>query len=304
MAWSGRPPCARSRSWALPEDEARRRVNLMISLLWYQKLTNSRPDPPFSRPGLHFQSSLLVFAVSLGLAVAMVHARPARGQPVNPVEQGSHNSIRYRGYEAVVGVTSRTQALLVFEGTGDKKLAVMTGRFVPYPQIFITTPFRPFKTQDADSKKTTRSGYYWKYSYNRFSLDRQEDPDTGGIGSSSPVYDYGTKVKGDFYAVAPVIVTEMLRPDETVKLRLEAGLGVGYLDLEGDIVLGDWRGDSMAPITDIDYSGPSVFIFTMGRYHWGAFLFGCQMGISATSSKPYSYSQSYISLDIGYRLVF
>jgi hypothetical protein len=211
--------------------------------------------------------------------------------------------VQYHGYEAVVGVASRTQALLVFEGTGDKKLAVMTGNFVPYPQIFINTPFRPFKVKDADVEKNTRSGYYWKYSYNRFSLDRQEDPDTGGIGSTSPVYNYGTKVEGNFFAVAPVIATDMLRPDGTVKLRLETGLGLGYLDLEGDIVLGDWQGDPLAPTTHINYSGPSFFLFTMGRYNWRSFMFGFQMGISATSSKPYSYSQSYISLDIGYRLM-
>jgi len=247
--------------------------------------------------------SLPVFALSLFLSAAIIPVRPASGQSVQPDEQESGNSIQYHGYEAVVGITSRAQTLLVFEGTGDKKLAVMTGNFVPYPQIFISTPFRPFKVEDVNDKRTTRSGYYWKYSYNRFSLDRQEDPYTGGIGSSSPVYNYDTKVEGDFFAVAPVIATEMLRPDGTVKLRFEGGLGIGYLDLEGDIVLGDWQGDPLAPRTQIDYSGPSFFIFTMGRYNWGSFMFGCQMGISATISRPYSYSQSFISLDIGYRLV-
>ncbi len=233
----------------------------------------------------------------------MIHAAPSSGQAVQPAEEGSENSIQYHGYEAVVGVTSRAQALLVFEGTGDKKLAVMTGDFVPSPQIFLTTPFRPFTKEKAIGGKTSRTGYYWKYSYNRFVLDRQEDPDTGGIGPSSPVYNYGTKVEGDFFAVAPVIATEMLRPDGTVKFRLELGLGLGYLDLSGDIVLGDQQGDPMAPSTRIDYSGPSFFLFTMGRHHWGSFMLGYQMGISATTSKPYSYSQSYISLDIGYRVV-
>ena len=244
------------------------------------------------------------FALSLFLVVALIHVHPASGQPVQPAGEEPGNAIQYHGYEAVIGVASRVQALLVFDGHGDEKLAVMTGNFVPSPQIFLTTPFRPFKTEEANSERTTRSGYYWKYSYNRFSLDRQEDPDTGGIGPASPVYDYGTKVKGDFFAVAPVFATEMLRPDGTVKFRLELGLGLGYLDLQGDIVLGDWQGDPLAPRTKIDYSGPSFFFFTMGRHHWGSFMLGYQMGISATSStKPYSYSQSYISLDMGYRVM-
>ena len=242
------------------------------------------------------------FPLSLFLALVMIRAHPALGQPVPPAGDEPGNATWYHGYEAVIGVASRAQALLVFDGRSDKKLAVMTGNFVPSPQIFLNTPFRPFKTEEVDGDKTTRTGYYWKYSYNRFSLDRQEDPDTGGIGPSSPVYDYGTKVKGDFFAVTPVIATEMVRPDGTVKFRLEFGLGLGYLGLKGDIVLGDWQGDPLAPGTKIDYSGPSYFLFTMGRHHWGSFMLGYQMGISATSStKPYSYSQSYISLDAGYR---
>jgi len=233
----------------------------------------------------------------------MIQVRFTAGQSVQPAEKESGNSIQYHGYEAVVGVTSRAQALLVFEGTGDKKLAVMIGNFVPSPQIFITTPFRPFKVEEVSGERNTRSGYYWKYSYNKFSLDRQEDPVMGGIGSGSPVYNYGTKVEGDFFTVAPVIATEMLRPDGTVKFRAEGGLGLGYLDLAGDIVLGDWLGDPLAPRTQIDYSGLSFFFFAMGRHHWGSFMLGYQMGISVTSSRPYSYSQSYVSLDIGYRLV-
>jgi hypothetical protein len=247
--------------------------------------------------------SLPAFALSLFLSAAIFHARPASGQPVQPAEKESGNWIQYNGYEAVVGVTSRAQALLVFEGTGDKRLAVMTGNFVPSPQIFITTPFRPFKVEEVNRGKTTRSGYYWKYSYNKFSLDRQEDPVMGGIGPGSPVYNYGTKVEGDFFAVAPVIATEMLRPDGAVKFRGEGGLGLGYLNLKGDIVLGDWLGDPLAPRTQINYSGLSFFLFAMGRHHWGSFMFGYQMGISATSSRPYSYSQSYVSLDVGYRVV-
>ncbi|MGD8352589.1 MAG: hypothetical protein PVJ01_00365 [Pseudomonadota bacterium] len=252
---------------------------------------------------VRMSGSLLVFALFLLFSDAMIHVRPAMGEPVQAAEKASGSSIKYHGYEAVIGVTSRAQTLLVFEGTGSNKLAVMTGKFVPYPQLFITTPFHSFKDEDSGSKKNTRSGYYWKYSYNRFSLDGQEDPDTGGIGSSSHVYNYGTKVEGNFFAVAPVIATEMLRPDETVKLRLELGLGLGYLDLDGDVVLGDWQGDPLAPVTQVDYSGLSFFVFTMGRYNWGRFMFGSQLGISATSSKPYSFSQSYVSLDIGYRMV-
>lgn len=194
-------------------------------------------------------SSILAFPLSLMLSTAIINVLPASGQPVQPVEKETENSIQYHGYEVVVGVTSRAQALLVFEGSGDKKLAVMPGDFNPSPQLFITTPFRPFKIEEIGGKKTTRTGYYWKYSYNKFSLDRQEDPDTGGIGPASPVYNYGTKVEGDFFAVAPVVATEMLRAYDTVKFRAEVGLGLGYLDLEGDIVLRDWRGDPLAPRT-------------------------------------------------------
>ncbi len=245
---------------------------------------------------------LVIFTLSLFLLSSTIHVRPASGQPNEPAGTESGNSIELDGYEAVVGVTLRTQALLVFDG--GKKTAVMTGNFVPTPQIFLNTPFRPFKSEEMGRDKNTRSGYYLKYSYNRFSLDRQEDPDTGGIGPSSPVYNYGTEVKGYFLAVAPVVASEILREDGTLKFRIEFGLGLGYLDLEGDIVLGDWQGDPLAPRTQIDYSGLSYFLFAMGRHQWGSFMFGYQMGISATDSKPYSYSQSYVSLDFGYRIVF
>jgi len=228
----------------------------------------------------------------------------AFGQEEPSSEPMPATSTQYHGYEAVIGITSRAQALLVFEGSGDKKLAVMTGKFVPTPQLFLNTPFHPFMEEELKGRKVSRTGYYWKISYNKFSLDRQEDPDTGGIGPASPVYDYGTKVKGDFFAVAPVFANETIRPDGTVPFRIEFGLGLGYLDLAGDIVLGDWQGDSLAPRTDIDYSGLSFFLFTMGRHQWGSFMFGYQMGISATDSRPYSFSQSYVSVDFGYRMTF
>ena len=91
-----------------------------------------------------------MFALLLFLSAAIIHVRPASGESVPIEEKESGNSIQYHGYEAVIGVTSRAQALLVFEGTGSEKLAVMTGNFVPYPQLFITTPFHPFKFENAE----------------------------------------------------------------------------------------------------------------------------------------------------------
>jgi hypothetical protein len=224
--------------------------------------------------------------------------------PGQSAGEDANASLQYSGYEVVLGVTSRAQALIVFDGRGDDKIAIMTGNFVPSPQIFLASPFRPFREKDARGRKIGRTGYYWKISYNSFSLDRQEDPDTGGIGAASPVYNYGTNVEGHFLAVAPVVAYEVLKPDGMVTLRLECGLGLGYLDLEGDIVLGDWQGDPLAPKTEIDYRGPSFFVYVMGRHYWNSFMFGYQMGINATSSTPYSFSQSYVSLDIGYRIMF
>lgn len=238
-----------------------------------------------------------LFISIIMVCVSCVEALAGEASSPNP-----EGSPPYHGYETIVGVTSRAQTLLVFDGKGDRRLAVMTGDFIPSPQIFVNTPFHPFSIEEGRGGKVGRAGYYWKVSYNRFSLDRQEDPDTGGIGSTSPTYNYGTRVKGDFLAVAPVLVYERLRADGSVPFRVELGMGLGYLDLSGDIVLGDWKGDQEAPRTEVDYSDPSGFIFVMGRHQWGAFMFGYQMGISATISRPYSYSQSYVSLDFGYRV--
>jgi len=247
-------------------------------------------------------SSLLVILI-LFLSASMTPVCPVAAQQAGPPEQDSGSSFQYHGYEFVAGITARAQALLVFDGHSDKKLAVMTGEFVPSPQIFVNTPFHPFSFEEVPGETVGRTGYYWKFSYNRFFLKHQEDLDTGGIGNSSPVYNYGTSVKGAFLAVAPVIAYERLKPDGSVPFRVEFGLGLGYLDLGGDIVLGDWEGDPQAPKTDIDYSGVSYFLFAMGRHQWGSLMFGYQMGISATSSKPYSYSQSFISLDFGYKII-
>lgn len=245
-----------------------------------------------------------VFAFCLFLSAFMMGAGPARAQQAEPGEGEPESSRKYHGYEAVIGVTSRAQNLIVFEGRGDKRLATMTGSFAPSPQIFLNTPFRPFRTEDAGEGNITRTGYYIKYSYNSFSLDRQEDPDTGGIGPGSDRYNYGTEVKGHFFAVAPVGAVETIRPDGSVPFRIEFGIGLGYLDLSGDVVLGDWLGDPMAPKTPIDYSGLSYFFFAMGRHQFGSFMFGYQMGINATSSRPYSFSQGYVSLDLGYKVAF
>jgi len=180
----------------------------------------------------------------------------------------------------------------------------MTGNFVPSPQLYLTTPFHPFGQDVPGGQKGSRFGYFWTYSFNSFSLHRQEDPDTGGIGSASPVYDYGTRVRGDFVAIAPVIATQTVGPDGAVLFRLELGLGIGYLSLSGDAVLGDQAGVPDPVRSEVDYRGPALFLFTMGRHYWGSFMFGYQLGIVTTSSTPYSFSQSYLSLDAGYRIRF
>jgi hypothetical protein len=243
----------------------------------------------------------LAISLIITLSIGCVLESAASGQAVETVSETTEN---YHGFEATLGVTSRAQALIVFEGRGDERLAVMTGNFVPSPQIYLTTPFHPLGKEVAKGEKTTHYGYYWKYSYNSFSLDRQEDPDTGGIGPASPVYNYGTSVKGDFLAIAPVFAVEMLRPDGSVPFRIELGLGAGYLSLEGDVVLGDQQGQPDSVKTDIKYNGPAFFLFAMGRYYWKAFMLGYQMGITVTSSDPFSFSQSYVSLDVGYRMLF
>ncbi|UCG38702.1 MAG: hypothetical protein JSV00_00230, partial [bacterium] len=205
--------------------------------------------------------------------------------------------------EAAVGVTSRAQALIVFEGRTDKRLAVMTGDFVPSPTLFLRTPFR-LLGENAGAAGTTQTGYYWKISYNRFSLDRQEDPETGGIGPASPTYNYGTEVTGQFLAAAPVFAVQSLRPDGSVPWRGEVGIGAGYLSLDGDVALEDPAGGPAMIIQDLDYSGPAVFVFVAGQHNWKALLLGFQMGIMATSSRPYSFSQSFVSLDVGFRKLF
>ena len=249
-----------------------------------------------------FPGSFPFFILILLLSSAVIPVCPVFAQSDEPAEPDSVNSFEYHGYEAVVGVTMRAQALMLYSGSGNEKRAVMTGRFVPSPQIFINTPFRPFSVEEVMGEKVGRTGYYWKVSYNKFSLDRQEDPDTGGIGPASPVYDYGTRVKGEFLAVAPVIAHETLRPDGSVPFRVELGLGIGYLDLAGDIVVGDWEGDPLAPKTKIDHRGMSAFIFMMGRHQWRSLMFGYQMSISISSGESYTYNQSYVCLDFGYKI--
>ncbi len=240
----------------------------------------------------------------MAFVLTCMPSAPARAEAVPSAGLPAASPARPKGYEVTVGVTSRVQSLIVFDGRGDQRLAFMTGPFTPSPQIFLTTPFHPLGQEGEPGKENGRWGYYWKYSYNRFSLDRQEDPDTGGIGSTSPSYDYGTRVQGDFLAVAPVLAYEKRSRDEAPAFRMEFGLGGGYLSLDGDAVLGDFQGQPDAPRTAIDYDGPALFLFTMGRHYWGAFMFGYQLGIMTTSSTPYSFSQSYLSLDIGYRLLF
>jgi len=56
--------------------------------------------------------SILTFPLSHMLSTAIIPVLPASGQPVQPVEKETGNSIQYHGYEVVVGVTSRAQALL------------------------------------------------------------------------------------------------------------------------------------------------------------------------------------------------
>jgi len=248
---------------------------------------------------MYFTASLLMI-----LSANLLPAKYAIGQPANPKDEGSKISMQHQGYEAVLGMTSRAQALMVFEGRGDKKLAVMTGNFEPSLQLYVTTPFHILGEEVADGVKVSHHGYYWKYSYNRFSLDRQEDPDTGGIGWGSSVYDYGTIVEGEFFALAPVYALEVLRPDGTVPFRIELGLGAGHFFISGDIVLGDQRGQPGAVKTDIEYSGPAFFMFIMGQHYWKSWLFGYQMGTMSTSSTPYSFSQGFVALDFGYHVLF
>jgi hypothetical protein len=249
----------------------------------------------------HAPLALVIFLI---LSTGTPSVPSAYGQPVQPAQNDTDASIQYRGYEAVFGVTSRQQTLFVSKGSGsDDTIAIMIGNFASFPQIFLNTPIHLISEEVVKGEKVSHTGYYWKYSYNSFSLDRQDDPDAGGLGGS-PDYNYGTRIEGDFFAVTPVFATEMLRPDGTVPFRIEVGLGAGYLNFAGDIVLGDQGGDPSAVKTDIDFSGPALFLFIMGRHQWGSFMFGYQMGTSFAHSPAYGFQHGYLSIDIGYSILF
>ena len=248
-------------------------------------------------------SLLIIFSVGL------IQARYAIGQPTISTDNNSETSIQYQGYEAVLGVTFRAQALRVSEGRSDKRLGLMIGNFEPSPYLHVTTPIHVLGEEIVNGVKVSHHGYYGKFMYNRFSLDRQDDAVNGGIGSGSG-HDYGTHVEGEFLAATSIAAIEMLRPDGTVPFRMELGLGVGYLSLSGDIFLGDILPSDDIPNhlwavrTDIDYSGPAFFIFCGGQHHWKSWLFGYELGAMVTSSTPYSFNNGYFTLDFGYRKLF
>ena len=79
-------------------------------------------------------SLLIIFSASL------LQTRYANGQPISPPDGDSETSIQYQGYEAVLGVTLRAQALRVSEGRSDKRLGLMVGNFEPSPYLHVITP--------------------------------------------------------------------------------------------------------------------------------------------------------------------
>lgn len=128
------------------------------------------------------------------------------------------------GYKGGVGVSFKQVTLDLMEGSDHLVVATIGNELSPIPVFNLQSPVKFFGR--------SRVGYYIVYECGGFNLDLQES-----FFAWEPQWqDMGTSVRGFFISATPVLALETPERSNT-RIRLNFGIGLGYLSLSGDVII-------------------------------------------------------------------
>ena len=210
---------------------------------------------------------------------------------VAPEGEDEEPAEKFPGYQGGFGISFRQIQLDVMEGSENLIVASIRGNFTPSPYFNLMSPVRHFGE--------SQFGYYWKYAFSLFSMDEQES----FFAWESEWQDLGTSVTGQFFYVMPVLIWEP-EQDNNNTMRWGLGFGLGYLSMNGDVIIyQDF--DPGQPFThDININELTTGWYISWEYGMGGMVFGVSVGSLTGSTSPYKYDLMDVSLDIGFRKEF
>jgi hypothetical protein len=153
--------------------------------------------------------------------------RPEPGQPPGSHDRkngGMNGILSLAGYRGSIGVSFKQVTLDIMEGSDHLVVATIGNEFSPSLIFNLESPVKFFGK--------SRLGYFLKYEYGVFNLDVQES----SFSWEPQWQDMGTSVDGYFISATPVLTMEVSDRSD-IKTRINFGIGLGYLSLEGDVII-------------------------------------------------------------------
>jgi len=145
--------------------------------------------------------------------------------------------------------------------------------------------------------ESKKFGYYFETGISDFSMSKQN---TDGIEKN-----LGTSVKGRFWYITPMaiyIFGPTPKGEQELSLLTGLGVGIGYLDAEGDMFLTE---DGSNEYHKVDTSGLDIAVNVMMEAHYGKWISRIHGGGPILDdARGNSYAIFNFAWDIGYNFTF
>ena len=183
-----------------------------------------------------------------------------------------------------VGIASKQLDLDVTnEGNFNPSGSITEGSFVTY--------HLSMNSQYSFLSENSRFGYYFEYGFGNFEMSSQN--------VNEVEVDLGTEVTGTYFHLTPVAFYNF---GDSVKLKEKdayifgVGVGFGYLQAKGDIILTETTNQSFP----VDVNGVEISIIVLMEYQHNDWFFRAQGGGPTLSDGGYEYDIFDFSMIVGY----
>jgi len=204
---------------------------------------------------------------------------PETGQPSGSPDGkngGMNGILSLAGYRGSIGVSFKQVTLDIMVGSDHLVVATIGNEFSPSLIFNLQSPVKFFGK--------SKVGYFLKYEYGGFNLNVQES-----FFSWEPQWqDMGTSVNGYFISATPVLTVETYRRSES-KIRWNLGVGLGYLSLDGDVII-YLEDDPYQPVRhEVDIHEPALNCYLSMEFLGSKGAFGFKVAWLQGKSDGYYY---------------
>ena len=193
------------------------------------------------------------------------------------------------GYSLTVGVSVKELTLNYYRNSSDSDPAGVMTNGMDF--TYLLRAFSPYQVSE-----NGKWGYFFETGFSSFNMDLQN------VGNNEK--DLGTSVKGNYFYITPIgfyLFGPIPKNKNELSVIIGAGVGVGYLNAKGDMILTE---DKSYEKININKSGVDIAVSLLmeARYnHFGIRIYGGGPILNYSNS---SLSAVEFAFDIGYIYTF